>query len=48
MATILEELAANERWEAAPSPSRSAPERLANEALAEHRARRVALWLHMR
>ena len=40
-AAILEELAADERWEAALAQSRGALERLADEALAEHRAGRT-------
>ena len=35
---ILEELALTQRWEATPRASRDALERLADEALAEHRA----------
>ena len=37
-AAILEELAADERWEAALAGSQGALERLADEALREHRA----------
>jgi hypothetical protein len=37
-AAILEELDADERWEAAFARSQDALERLANEALEEHRA----------
>jgi len=37
-AAILEELAADERWEAAFSESQSALKHLADEALREHRA----------
>ena len=37
-AAILEELAADERWEATLSAAPGALERLADEALAEHRA----------
>jgi len=37
-AAILEELAADERWEAAVAAGPGALERLADEALAEHRA----------
>ncbi len=39
-AAILEELAADERWEAAFTESQSALKRLADEALREHRAGR--------
>ncbi len=39
---ILEELAADERWEAAFAQSQQALERLAKEALDEHRAGRTA------
>ena len=39
-AAILEELAADERWEAAVGSTPGALERLADEALAEHRAGR--------
>ena len=38
---ILEELAADERWEAALTGSQSALARLAEEALTEHRAGRT-------
>jgi len=38
---ILEELAADERWEATLAQSQGALERLADEALAEHRAGRT-------
>jgi hypothetical protein len=37
-AAILDELAADERWEAALARSQSALERLADESLNEHRA----------
>jgi hypothetical protein len=37
-AAILDELAADERWEAALARSQSALERLADQALDEHRA----------
>lgn len=40
-AAILEELAADERWEAAVGSSPGALEHLADEALAEHRAGRT-------
>ncbi len=40
-AAILEELTADERWEAAFAQSQGALERLADEALAEHRAGRT-------
>ncbi len=40
-AAILEELAADERWEAALAQSQRALERLADEALKEHRAGRT-------
>ena len=40
-AAILEELDADERWEAAFARSQDALERLADEALAEHRAGRT-------
>lgn len=40
-ASILEELAADERWEAAFTQSQRALERLAQEALQEHRAGRT-------
>ncbi|MGH2358932.1 MAG: hypothetical protein ACRDGM_00055 [bacterium] len=40
-AAILEELAADERWEAALAQSQGALERLADEALREHRAGRT-------
>ena len=40
-AAILEELDADERWEAAFARSQNALERLADEALAEHRAGRT-------
>ena len=40
-AAILEELAADERWEAALAASPDALGRLADEALAEHRAGRT-------
>jgi len=40
-AAILEELAADERWEAAVAARLGALERLADEALAEHRAGRT-------
>ena len=40
-AAILEELAADERWEAAFAQSQGGLERLADEALAEHRAGRT-------
>ena len=40
-AAILEELDADERWEAAFAQSQDALERLADEALAEHRAGRT-------
>jgi histidinol-phosphate/aromatic aminotransferase/cobyric acid decarboxylase-like protein len=40
-AAILEELAADERWEAALAGSQGALERLADEALCEHRAGRT-------
>ena len=40
-AAILEELAADERWEAAVADRPGALERLADEALAEHRAGRT-------
>ena len=40
-AAILEELAADERWESAFAQSQGALERLADEALAEHRAGRT-------
>ncbi len=40
-AAILEELAADERWEATFAQSRGALERLADQALAEHRAGRT-------
>jgi hypothetical protein len=40
-AAILEELAADERWEAALAGSQGALERLADEALREHRAGRT-------
>ena len=40
-AAILEELAADERWEAALAATPGALERLADEALAEHRAGRT-------
>ncbi len=39
-AAILEELAADERWEAAFGESQSALKRLADEAVREHRAGR--------
>ena len=39
-AAILEELAADERWDAAFAESQSALKRLADEALKEHRAGR--------
>ena len=39
-AAIIEELAADERWEAAVAAEPGALERLADEALAEHRAGR--------
>jgi hypothetical protein len=38
---ILEEMAADERWEAAFAQSQQTLERLAKEALEEHRARRT-------
>ena len=40
-AAILEELAADERWEATFAESQSALKRLADEALKEHRAGRT-------
>lgn len=40
-AAILEELSADERWEAALAQSQGALDRLADEALAEHRAGRT-------
>jgi hypothetical protein len=40
-AAIVEELGADERWEAALAQSQGALERLANEALREHRAGRT-------
>jgi hypothetical protein len=40
-AAILQELAADQRWEAALGESREALERLAEEALNEHRAGRT-------
>ena len=40
-AVIFEELAADERWQAALAGSESTLERLADEALAEHRERRT-------
>jgi hypothetical protein len=40
-AAILEELAADERWEAAFAESQSALKHLADEALEEHRAGRT-------
>jgi len=40
-AAILEELAADERWEAAVAAAPGALEQLAEEALAEHRAGRT-------
>lgn len=40
-AAILEELTADERWEAALAKSQEALERLANEAREEHRAGRT-------
>ena len=40
-AAILEELAADERWEAALAATPGALEQLADEALAEHRAGRT-------
>ncbi len=40
-AAILEEMAADERWEAALAATPSALERLADEAMAEHRAGRT-------
>ena len=40
-AAILEELAADERWEAAVAAKPGALERLADEALAEHRTGRT-------
>ena len=40
-AAILEELDADERWDAAFARSQDALERLANEALEEHRAGRT-------
>jgi hypothetical protein len=40
-AAILEEVDADERWEAAFAHSQEALERLANEALEEHRAGRT-------
>jgi hypothetical protein len=40
-ATILEELAADERWEAAFAESQSVLKHLADEALREHRAGRT-------
>jgi len=40
-AAILEEMAADERWEAAVADRPGALERLADEALAEHRAGRT-------
>ncbi len=40
-AAILEELAADERWEAALAQSQGVLERLADEALREHRAGRT-------
>lgn len=40
-AAILEELVADERWEAALAKSQRALERLADEALKEHRAGRT-------
>lgn len=40
-AAILEELTADERWEAALAKSQEALERLANEAHEEHRAGRT-------
>lgn len=40
-AAILEELAADERWEAAFAESQSVLKRLAEEALEEHRAGRT-------
>jgi hypothetical protein len=40
-AAILEELAADERWEAAFAESQSALRRLADEAVREHRAGRT-------
>ena len=40
-AAILEELAADERWEATLAQSQGALERLADEALREHRAGRT-------
>ena len=40
-AAILEELAADERWEAALAGSQGTLERLADEALREHRAGRT-------
>lgn len=41
-AAILEELDADERWEAIPARSQGARERVADEALEEHRAGRTA------
>ena len=41
-AAILDELAADERWEAVLAQSQGALERLADEALREHRAGRTA------
>ena len=40
-AAILEELAADERWDAAVTANASALEKLAEEALGEHRAGRT-------
>lgn len=45
-AAILQELAADERWEASLAQTQGALERLADEALAEHRAGRTKPFDH--